>query len=75
MAMVTGLSGMPEPTNPPNNNVYERTYGITTLDQVVNALKPFFDATAAAGAGYTAKRTFNPAYKPTFAGLKGNPPA
>lgn len=75
LATVTGLSGTAESTTPPNNNVYERTYGLSTLDQVVNALKPFFDAATATTAGYSVSRTFNPAYAPTFSGLKGNPPA
>jgi hypothetical protein len=75
LATVTGLSGTAESTSPPNNNVYERTYGLATLDQVVAALKPFFDAPTATTAGYSVSRTFNPAYAPTFPGLKGNPPA
>lgn len=75
LTSVTGLSGAPENVNPPNNNVYERTYGVNSISVAVNALTPFFDATAAAAAGHTVTLTFDPAYVPTFPGLLGNPPS
>lgn len=74
LSATTGLSGAAESVDPPNNNVYERTYGLSGLTLIVNALKPFFDATAAASASYTQSQTFDPTYVPNFAGLQGNPP-
>jgi len=68
LASVTGLSGSPESVDPPNNNVYERTYGLTSISQVVTALTPFL----AAGANTVAK-TFVPAYMPSNADLYPNP--
>jgi hypothetical protein len=75
LATTTGLSGSPEPVNPPNNNIFERTYGVTSLGQVVSALRPFFDAEAAASAGHTVTRTFDPSYVPVNQNLFGSPPA
>ncbi len=65
---VTGLSGSPEEVDPPNNNVYERTYGLTNIDQVVTALTPFL----ALGAN-TVEKTFVPTYVPSNADLYPNP--
>ncbi|HWD39880.1 MAG TPA: ferritin-like domain-containing protein [Fimbriimonas sp.] len=75
LASTTGLSGSPESVDPPNNNIYERRYGLDTLDAIVNALKPFFDATTANANNFTVSKTFDPTYMPTGAGLFGNPPA
>jgi hypothetical protein len=71
----TGLSGVAEPNSPPNNVVYERTFGLNTLNGIVAALTPFFNASAAATAGYTVSATFNPAYSPNGSNLAGNPPS
>lgn len=68
LTTITGLSGSPESVDPPNNNVYERTYGLTTIDQVVAALTPFLSA----GTGTVAK-TFDPAYSPSNTDLYPNP--
>ena len=50
--MITGLSGMPESVDPPNNNGYERTACWTKISQAVAALTPFVDMTAAKAAGF-----------------------
>jgi hypothetical protein len=71
---VYGFDGQ-ESVDPPNNEVYKRTHGFENINQVVNKLLPFFDASAAAARGYTVTGTFDPAYVPTFAGLVGNPPS
>ncbi|MFZ4507639.1 MAG: ferritin-like domain-containing protein [Fimbriimonas sp.] len=68
LTTITGLSGSPEPVDPPNNNVYERTYGLTTISQVVSALGPFL----ALGSN-TVLKTFNPAYVPSNTDLYPNP--
>ncbi len=65
---VTGLSGSPEEVDPPNNNVYERTYGLTNIDQVVTALTPFLSLGA-----NTVEKTFVPGYVPSNDGLYPNP--
>jgi len=59
---VTGIQGVAESVDPPNNNGYERTLGWTSIDQAVNALLPFVDKTAAAKAGFdtTRPRRFHP---------------
>jgi|GEM_PF-1589245 hypothetical protein len=69
-----GLAGN-ESVDPPNNNIYERTYGLDSLGKIVQRLLPFLDANAAAAKNYTIVRTFDPSYVPNFPGLKGNPPA
>ena len=74
LTSTTGLSGVAETISPPNNNAYERTYGLDTLAKILAALGPFVDATQAQTAGYTVQKTFNPAYVPTTT-LQGNPPA
>jgi hypothetical protein len=71
---LTTFGGQPESTAPPNNNVYERTYGVRQIAQVVSALRPFIDRSAAGTAGHTVERTFDPSYVPNFPGLLGNPP-
>ncbi len=44
---ITGISGVAESVDPPNNNGYERTLCWTSIDQAVNALLPFVDFNAA----------------------------
>ena len=68
LTSITGLSGSPESVDPPNNNVYERTYGLTDISQVVTALTPFL----ASGAN-TVQKTFNPTFSPSNSGLYPNP--
>ncbi|MDX2066482.1 MAG: ferritin-like domain-containing protein [Fimbriimonadaceae bacterium] len=71
---IVGFGGT-EPLNVPNNNIYERTYAINSLDRAVRQLLRFIDPNAAAAAGYTKVRTFDPSYQPNFPNLYGNPPA
>jgi hypothetical protein len=68
LSEITGLSGSPESVDPPNNNVYERTYGLTAIGQVVTALTPFL----ALGTN-TVRKTFVPTLAPSNAGLFPNP--
>ena len=56
---ITGIQGVAESVDPPNNNGYERTLGLTDISQAVNALLPFVDATAAANAGFDTSRSFD----------------
>ena len=53
-----GIQGVAESVDPPNNNGYERTLGLTNISQAVDALLPFVDPTAAAKAGFNTKRAF-----------------
>jgi hypothetical protein len=55
---VTGLQGVAEGVDPPNNNTYERTLGWTTIDQAVAALLPFADKAAAAKAGFDTSKSY-----------------
>jgi hypothetical protein len=55
---VTGLQGVAESIDPPNNNAYERTQEWNSIDQAVAALLPFVDKTAAANAGFDTSRSF-----------------
>jgi Ferritin-like domain len=56
---VTGIQGVAESVDPPNNNGYERTLKWTNIGQAVNALLPFVDESAAAKAGFNTKRAFH----------------
>ncbi len=49
---ITGIQGVAESVDPPNNNGYERTLHWTRISQAVNALLPFVDADAARKAGF-----------------------
>jgi Ferritin-like domain len=71
LTTTTGLAGTAEPVNPPNNTVYESTYGVTTISVAVTALTPFLSPSAS----FTVKGTFNPAFVPNGAGLFNNPPS
>lgn len=55
---ITGIQGIAEPANPPNNNGYERTLCWTTISQALQALTPFVDATAAKAAGFNATTSY-----------------
>jgi hypothetical protein len=55
---ITGFQGVPESVDPPNNNGYERTLCWTHIDQAVQALLPFADATAAQKAGFDTSKPF-----------------
>lgn len=56
---VTGIQGVAESVDPPNNNGYERTLKWTRIEQAVVALTPFVDVNAAAAAGFDTGRTFS----------------
>src|SRR5215831_2100698 len=56
---VTGIQGVAESVDPPNNNGYERTLQWTRIEQAVAALTPFVDQAAAAAAGFDTGRTFS----------------
>src|SRR3984957_2491273 len=55
---INGSQGVAESVAPPNNNGYERTVCLTNIDQVVQALLPFVDATAAQAAGFDTSKTY-----------------
>lgn len=56
---ITGIQGVAESIDPPNNNGYERTLCWTSIDQAVNALLPFVDFAAAKNAGFNTAQTFS----------------
>ncbi|HZQ54006.1 MAG TPA: ferritin-like domain-containing protein [Bryobacteraceae bacterium] len=49
---ITGIQGVAESVDPPNNNGYERTLHWTRIQQAVDALTPFADMSAAQAAGF-----------------------
>jgi hypothetical protein len=55
---ITGLQGIAESIDPPNNNEYERTQEWKSIDQAVAALLPFVDITAAASHGFDTTKSF-----------------
>jgi Ferritin-like domain len=55
---VTGILGVAESVDPPNNNGYERTLCWTSIDQAVNALLPFVDFNSAKAAGFNTLQSF-----------------
>jgi hypothetical protein len=57
--MITGLQGVPESVDPPNNNGYERTLCLSRIDQAVQALLPFVDVNAAKNAGFDTSKSFS----------------
>ena len=55
---VTGIQGVVESVDPPNNNGYERTLGWTDIEQAIQALLPFVDKAAASKAGFDTTKSF-----------------
>jgi len=55
---ITGIQGVRESVDPPNNNGYERTLKWTSISQAVEALTPFADKTAAAKAGFDTTKPY-----------------
>lgn len=55
---VTGIQGVAESVDPPNNNGYERTLCWTKIEQAVAALTPFVDINAAKAAGFDVSKSF-----------------
>jgi Ferritin-like domain len=64
---ITGIQGVAESVDPPNNNGYERTLGWSQISQAVAALLPFASKDAAAKAGFDTSKpyTFHP-FTPTL---------
>jgi hypothetical protein len=56
--MITGIQGVAESVDPPNNNGYERTLCLTNIEQAVQALLPFVDITAAQAAGFDTSKSY-----------------
>jgi hypothetical protein len=55
---ITGIQGVAESVDPPNDNGYERTLLWTRISQAVEALLPFVDAAAAQQAGFDTSRPY-----------------
>jgi hypothetical protein len=55
---VTGIQGIAESVDPPNNNGYERTLCWTHIEQAVKALTPFVDMTSAKAAGFDTSKSY-----------------
>ena len=55
---ITGIQGVAESVDPPNNNGYERTLCWTRIEQAVSALLPFVDSNAAKTAGFDASKSY-----------------
>lgn len=55
---ITGLQGVAESIDPPNNNGYERTLCLTHIEQAVQALLPFVDVSHATAAGFDTSRSY-----------------
>jgi hypothetical protein len=55
---ITGIQGVAESVDPPNNNGYERTLCLTSIDQALAALTPFVDFNAAKAAGFNTSQAF-----------------
>jgi hypothetical protein len=55
---ITGIQGVAESVDPPNNNGYERTLCLTRIEQAVEALLPFVDVNAAKAAGFDTSKSF-----------------
>jgi hypothetical protein len=55
---ITGIQGVAEDADPPNNNGYERTLCLTKIEQAVQALLPFVDASAAKSAGFDTSKSY-----------------
>lgn len=67
IAKITGIQGVAESADPPNNNGYERTLCLTKIEEAVTALLPFVDMTSAKAAGFDVSKSypFEP-YNPTL---------
>jgi len=55
---ITGIQGVAESIDPPNNNGYERTLCWTKIEQAVQALTPFVDMAAAKAAGFDTSKSY-----------------
>jgi ferritin-like protein len=59
LTSLTGLAGVAENVDPPNDNGYERTASWTNISQAVTALTPFVSMTAAQAAGFDTTKSFD----------------
>jgi len=59
LTTTTGIQGVVESIAPPNNNGYERTLCWNNINQAVDALLPFVDATAAMKAGFDTTKSYD----------------
>lgn len=59
---ITGFQKQAESVDPPNDSAYERTLGLTAVDQVTSSLLRFADRRHAAAAGFDTARRFR--FKP-----------
>jgi hypothetical protein len=55
---ITGIQGVAESADPPNNNGYERTLCLTKIEEAVTALLPFVDMTSAKAAGFDVSKSY-----------------
>ena len=55
---ITGIQGVAESIEPPNNNGYERTLCWNRIEQVIDALTPFVNINAARAAGFDTSKVF-----------------
>ena len=55
---ITGIQGVAESVDPPNNNGYERTLCWSRIEQAVNALLPFVDSASAGAAGFDTSKSY-----------------
>jgi hypothetical protein len=55
---ITGIQKVAESVDPPNNNGYERTLGLTRISQAVEALEPFAVKSVAEASGFDVSRPF-----------------
>ncbi len=53
-----GLSGAEESVDPPNDNAFARTYQLASIQDPVQALRPFINRDAAEEAGFDVSRSF-----------------
>jgi len=67
---VTGIQGVAESVDPPNNNGYERALCWFKIEQAVQALTPFANVTAAKAAGFDVSKSF--AFEPFIPNLPFN---
>ena len=72
LVKITGIQGVPENIDPPNNNGYERTLCWTGIDQALSALMPFVDESSAKAAGFDTKAFAFQPFTPHLATPLGN---
>src|SRR5579864_684865 len=69
---ITGIQGVAESVDPPNNNGYERTLCWTKIEQALKALLPFVDIDAATAAGFDTSKSYAfELFNPTLPSLLG----